>query len=419
MLCKVCGAQIPDEAEKCEYCGAIAGNDEIITEISDETKIIDSDEIRKIEESNLEEEKDVKEEIFDDNEKRRREQMRRMMENKQKQLSEIERRRNEKRVKQRRNRIAVIALICALAVAAAGYGIYYVWQNVNTEDDMAVTPTPTAVTAVIATTMPSAEPTPSATPELSMTTAPRETGAASQNGGQSWTAAGGSSNTNTSSGGNTSGGSASSGNTSSGNSSSGGSSSTSGVSTSGGSSSGNASVVKNAVASGVTNANISSQLSLGGEVIYNSGTGRYLMTFVTGNVKYYANVSAGSTTEQIQYKPYTVTAAPTDETYNGNTVYEISVLTSYSGNDYVLEQSGTRLLTENDIKGMSKHDLALARNEIYARHGRKFQTAEYRNFFNSKSWYKLNPSYNYSDDNGNLNSIEIKNVQFLLSAERR
>ena len=224
---------------------------------------------------------------------------------------------------------------------------------------------------------------------------------------------------NTSSGGNTSGGSASSGNTSSGNSSSGGSSSTSGVSTSGGSSSGNASVVKNAVASGVTNANISSQLSLGGEVIYNSGTGRYLMTFVTGNVKYYANVSAGSTTEQIQYKPYTVTAAPTDETYNGNTVYEISVLTSYSGNDYVLEQSGTRLLTENDIKGMSKHDLALARNEIYARHGRKFQTAEYRNFFNSKSWYKLNPSYNYSDDNGNLNSIEIKNVQFLLSAERR
>lgn len=28
---------------------------------------------------------------------------------------------------------------------------------------------------------------------------------------------------------------------------------------------------------------------------------------------------------------------------------------------------------------MSKHDLALARNEIYARHGRKFQTEEYAN----------------------------------------
>ena len=44
------------------------------------------------------------------------------------------------------------------------------------------------------------------------------------------------------------------------------------------------------------------------------------MTFVTNNVKYYATVSAGSTTEQINGKPYTITAVPTPETYNGNTV---------------------------------------------------------------------------------------------------
>ena len=37
------------------------------------------------------------------------------------------------------------------------------------------------------------------------------------------------------------------------------------------------------------------------------------MTFVTNNVKYYATVSAGSTTEQINGKPYTITAVPTSE----------------------------------------------------------------------------------------------------------
>ena len=32
------------------------------------------------------------------------------------------------------------------------------------------------------------------------------------------------------------------------------------------------------------------------------------------------------------------------------------------GSDYILANSGTKLLTNDDIKGMSKRDLALARN---------------------------------------------------------
>ena len=70
-------------------------------------------------------------EIYDDNERRRREQVKKMMEDKKQQLSEIERRRNEKRKRQRRNRIVLIGAICALAVAAAGIGVYYLVSNVN------------------------------------------------------------------------------------------------------------------------------------------------------------------------------------------------------------------------------------------------------------------------------------------------
>lgn len=431
MLCKVCGAQIPDDAKECEFCGAKTNGDntndeEIFEGVSDETKIIDSEEIKQLaEENTAADERDESEEIFDDNERRRREQMKKMMEDKRLQLSEIERRRNEKRQKQKRNRILLIGLICALAVAAAGIGVYYVAQNVGTPATVDETPMPT-ISATMP-VMPSASPTVAPSPELSMTAAPAEANASSTNNSnnQSWTATGngGSSSgkTNTASSGSSS---SSSNKTTSG----GGSSASSGKNTASGTSSGSAASGGNTASngssptaisnSGTSTNKISSQLATGGEVIYNTGTGRYLMTFVTGNTRYYANVSAGSTTEQIKNKPYTITAEPTSETYNGNTVYEITTFTKYDGN-YLLPNSGTKLLTNNDIKGMSKYDLALARNEIYARHGRKFQTAEYNTYFSGKSWYSINPNYNYSDDNSNLNEIEAKNVQFLLNAERK
>lgn len=142
------------------------------------------------------------------------------------------------------------------------------------------------------------------------------------------------------------------------------------------------------------------------------------MTFTSGDTKYYAHVNPGATTAQVAGKVYTMTAVPTNETYNGNTVYEITSMTKYDGTDYIIPDSGTRLLTSADIAGLSKSDLALARNEIYARHGRAFSTEIYKEYFSSKSWYKINPNYNYDDDNANLNSIEIQNVDFILKAEQ-
>lgn len=443
MLCKVCGAQIPDDAQECEFCGTKVNED---TSTAEETKVINTDEIESAyqehqaeleeklndeqndnSENNEEQENSEDDEIYDDNERRRREQVKKMMEDKKQQLSEIERRRNEKRRKQRRNRIVLIGVICALAVAAAGIGVYYLASNINGGSKIEETPTPTmavmSTPSVIASPLPSE--TPAQTPDLSMETSPRDENNTSSSNNQSWSATGntGSGDSSSRNGGTSSSGTSSNGNTSSGSSSSSssrgtsssGSSSTSSSSSGGGTSS--SSNTSSAQSSGVSSSHISSQLSTGGEVIYDSNAGKYLMTFVTNNVKYYATVSAGSTTEQINGKPYTITAVPTSETYNGNTVYDITSITNYAG-DYILANSGTKLLTNDDIKGMSKHDLALARNEIYARHGRKFQTEEYSKYFSSKSWYSINPNYNYSDDDSNLNSIEIKNVQFILNAER-
>lgn len=55
--------------------------------------------------------------------------------------------------------------------------------------------------------------------------------------------------------------------------------------------------------------------------------------------------------------------------------------------DYILPDSSTRLLTEADLAGLSKEELRLARNEIYARHGRRFDDAGLQSYFDGKSWY--------------------------------
>ena len=85
----------------------------------------------------------------------------------------------------------------------------------------------------------------------------------------------------------------------------------------------------------------------------------------------------------------------------------------YASSDYILPESSTRYLTRQDLAGLTKEQLRLARNEIYARHGRKFQTQDY---FNSKSWYvgTIEPK-NFREEY--LNIYEKENVKLIQSLE--
>lgn len=44
--------------------------------------------------------------------------------------------------------------------------------------------------------------------------------------------------------------------------------------------------------------------------------------------------------------------------------------------EYIIPDSSTRLLTAADLNGLSKNELRLARNEIFARYGRRFKDQE-------------------------------------------
>lgn len=87
-----------------------------------------------------------------------------------------------------------------------------------------------------------------------------------------------------------------------------------------------------------------------------------------------------------------------------------------AANSYVLENSDKVYLTEADIQNLSLREINYAKNEIYARKGRRFLSQELQNYFNSKSWYNgtISPE-NFTDDL--LNDFERANAEFLSRVE--
>ena len=84
--------------------------------------------------------------------------------------------------------------------------------------------------------------------------------------------------------------------------------------------------------------------------------------------------------------------------------------------DYILPQSSERELTADDLEGLSARDLQLARNEIYARHGRRFVTDWIQEYFDSKSWYE--PVYSADEFPDSLiTSVENYNINLIKSYE--
>lgn len=87
--------------------------------------------------------------------------------------------------------------------------------------------------------------------------------------------------------------------------------------------------------------------------------------------------------------------------------------------DYIIPDSDSKLLTDADIEGLSARELNYAKNEIYARHGRMFDSAELKEYFESKSWYSGEYSASKFDEMSSsiLNETEKKNAEFLKEAE--
>ena len=90
----------------------------------------------------------------------------------------------------------------------------------------------------------------------------------------------------------------------------------------------------------------------------------------------------------------------------------------YDDDDYILPDSGTRKLTNSDLAGLDADELELARNEIYARAGRRFNTDYIQDYFDDKWWYvgTIEPE-DFTEDM--LNDVEKYNVNFIRNYEKK
>lgn len=85
--------------------------------------------------------------------------------------------------------------------------------------------------------------------------------------------------------------------------------------------------------------------------------------------------------------------------------------------EYILENSASRYLTKADLQGMSAEECRLARNELYARYGRKFSDEGLQNYFNACSWYQgtIDPG---DFQETMLSEIEIANRDLIVEYEK-
>lgn len=84
---------------------------------------------------------------------------------------------------------------------------------------------------------------------------------------------------------------------------------------------------------------------------------------------------------------------------------------------YILENSHCQYLTRADLEELSANDCRLARNELYARHGQKFNDEDMQNYFDACSWYQgmIEP-----DDfqESMLNDVETANRDLIIEYEK-
>jgi len=82
-----------------------------------------------------------------------------------------------------------------------------------------------------------------------------------------------------------------------------------------------------------------------------------------------------------------------------------------------------RLITNQDLQGMTRQDLELMRNEIYARHGWVFNRKDLRDYFGGQPWYRPKGDLSNQEQSNRLAQAELtplekKNLQTIVSWEK-
>ena len=85
---------------------------------------------------------------------------------------------------------------------------------------------------------------------------------------------------------------------------------------------------------------------------------------------------------------------------------------------YILPEADKAYISRDYLQYFSQDDLRLAVNEIYARHGRRFNSADLQNYFDQKTWYQGTIAPEAFDESV-LNAFEKENARLIDSMRSR
>ena len=135
------------------------------------------------------------------------------------------------------------------------------------------------------------------------------------------------------------------------------------------------------------------------ELFFQSGK---LVYWIDGNNK---NHSSSEATESWGYI--------IDDAVNMYSVYKDKTVAGFGEeSEYIFPNSDREYIDKSDLDGLSEWEVRIARNEIMARHGRRFRDQTLQEYFNNCSWYAGTVDPVEFDENYefNLNEYEKKNA---------
>ena len=149
-----------------------------------------------------------------------------------------------------------------------------------------------------------------------------------------------------------------------------------------------------------------------GNLTFDNGQLYLRMTTAEPVASVYPKVNCIMSRTQVQLNVPEPTATPVPEEQVQNTA---------ETGEYFFPESSSRYLTDEEISVYSSDQLELAKNEIYARHGRQFVTEYIADYFNSKSWYKgtIDPGTFDAEQNSIFNEYELANISKIAEWEEQ
>lgn len=125
------------------------------------------------------------------------------------------------------------------------------------------------------------------------------------------------------------------------------------------------------------------------------------------NIDLYTNddMVAGLVINPITFNVCDVYIVDHDDNKEAETMSEAS--------EYILPDVASRYINEEELGTLTKAQIQLAINEIFARHGRCFKMEEYDQYFRSKNWYQPDPLKTDDEIIAEFNEYEIANEALL------